>query len=223
MVENGFLPLSPPTKAQKKQAREALSIPDDVLALGISARLAPIKGHKTLIEALHRLKDCAVRFHAFFLGDGEQKEVLKALCRTLGVDTQVTFLGFSSDTDLFYHAIDMHLSCSLGSETASLALAEGMSAALPTIASACPGNRHRVGQGGLFFPVGDSVTLAKCILQMADPAQRAEYAARALARAKELPDMKAMAKMYEQHYLTLWHKAKNMRNKPCFFFRHVIK
>ena len=67
----------------------------------------------------------------------------------------------------------MQLNASTGTETSSLALIEGMSLGLPTIASAYGGNPYliRDGQEGLLFRPGDARQLAACIARlMADPA-----------------------------------------------------
>ena len=105
-------------------------------------------------------------------------------------------MGYTQDTRTFYHAIDAHLSCSLGSETSSLALAEGMSAACPTVASDTPGNRARVDHGGLLFPVGDAESLAVIFLRLGDPRERLLLSRRAVTRAKALPTREKARESY---------------------------
>lgn len=64
-------------------------------------------------------------------GDGEQMSMLKGLAAELGVERQVCFAGWVSDTDSFYHAIDINTLTSL-SETFPYSLTEGAGPALPT-------------------------------------------------------------------------------------------
>ena len=41
-------------------------------------------------------------------GDGPEEERLKALAESLGVGDRVHFLGWITDTDSFYHALDIN-------------------------------------------------------------------------------------------------------------------
>jgi phosphatidylinositol alpha-mannosyltransferase len=108
-----------------------------------------------------------------------------------------------SEVRAFYHALDAHISCSSGSETASLALAEGMSAGCATLASDIEGNRARVGAGGLFFSPGDSDALAALFLRLCDVRERMRLSRAALARAKELPSEKESAARLDALLLAL--------------------
>jgi glycosyltransferase involved in cell wall biosynthesis len=136
-----------------------------------------------------------------------------ALSAALGVAKRVRFLGFREDVRCFYHALDAHLSCSLGSETSSLALAEGMSAGCPTVASDTEGNRARVGRGGLLFPAGDDAALAACIRALT-PDGRARLSRRALARARELPTWESVSRAYDALFASF---LRDFSRKGCFF------
>ena len=202
-IENGFCPISPPDEAERSMARARLGVPPGCLAVGLAARFVPVKGHRSLLYATKKAVDSGANIHLFLTGEGEEKEGTAILAGTLGLTGRVHFPGFLADMTAFYHAMDIHLSCSLGSETASLSLAEGMSAALPTIASSCAGNRQRVGTGGMLYPPGDAAALARCLLRMTNPDVRADYACRARFRAAQLPTGAGMARSYEALYHAL--------------------
>lgn len=198
MIENGVTPIGVPSADARKAARAALGIPDGQIAVGLAGRLARIKGHACALTAIARREARSKDVHLYFLGEGEERATLCRLARSLGVAERVHFLGYTADVRPFYHAMDAHISCSLGSETSSLSLAEGLSAACPTLASDTPGNRERVRDGGILFPVGDAARLSALLSELCEPAVRRRLARRAAQRARALPSWEATRRAYGQ-------------------------
>lgn len=211
-IENGYTPIGVPSDEERRLARRALGLPQEGLLVGLSGRLAPVKGHACAIRALARLGEDAAP-SLVFLGEGEERARLAAFARACGVAGRVYFLGFREDVKSFYHAIDAHLSCSLGSETSSLALAEGMSAGCPTFASDTEGNRARLGGGGVLFPVGADEALAS-LLGTLTPERCAHLSHLALARAGELPTWGEVARAYDALFAFF---SRIFPRKGCFF------
>ena len=203
LFENGVSPFPLPKPSERELARRAFGIASREIAVGLCARIEEIKGHETAIRALASLPD---RFSLWFLGEGGHRAPCERLCRALGLQERVHFLGFHANVKPFYYAMDAHVSCSFGSETASLSLAEGMSAGCVTFASDIPGNRARVGDGGLYFPPRDSAALQRLILRMEDGAFRARQSALARARALSLPREEERAKDFVAFLTDLWKK-----------------
>jgi glycosyltransferase involved in cell wall biosynthesis len=131
----------------------------------------------------------------------------------------VRFLGYRADVRPFYHAIDVHLSSSLGSETSSLALAEGMSAALPTLASDTPGNRARLGTGGFLFPAGDDAALASLFLLLRARDTRERLSRAAEARAKTLPTWEDVKESYRALFAAFCDK---LPPNGCIFGKDML-
>lgn len=206
VIENGIAPFPSPSPSERRQARGRLGIAEGEIAVGLSGRLSPIKGHETAIRALHRVYHTLPSLSLYFLGEGKEKERLSALAADLGVEKRVHFLGFWDKPLMFYRALDAHISCSLGSETASLALGEGMRAGCATFATDIDGNRARVGSGGLFFPPGDEGALASLFLSLGDKKERERLRALALSRGGELPTEKKSAERFEELLFSLYKK-----------------
>ena len=202
-IENGFSPVAPTEEETRKAARKALGLDENQMVLGLCGRLSAVKGHETALYALSLLKAEGKKPYLLFLGEGEEKEKLCRLASDLGIGEQVVFLGYSPRPAPFYAALDAHLSCSVASETSSLALAEGMSAGIPTIASDTPGNRLRVGNGGMLYPVGNARALANCLHLLFDPKVREKMKKAALLRANSLPSWEDTAKKYRELFLFL--------------------
>ena len=66
--------------------------------------------------------------------------------------------------------MDLNLNCSIGTETSSLALSEGMSLSVPAIATTYGGNPYMITDGvnGFLVPERDSVAMGDKILELID-------------------------------------------------------
>ncbi len=151
--------------------RRAYALTDEDFTVGICARLEACKGHDVFLRAAKRAMTLlpTVRFRFLIAGDGSRRGELEQLARDLGIADAVRFLGFVGDMAPIYRLLRINVNCSCGTETSCLALSEGMSASLPTIASDYGGNRAMLeGSGaGLLFPTGDADALADAICRIA--------------------------------------------------------
>lgn len=144
---------------------------DDAVVVGIAARLDPVKDIATLIQGFAQAHQVCPALRLIIAGDGEQLEMLQSLARSLGVADVVCFAGWITDTDSFYHALDINTLTSL-SETFPYALTEGARAALPTVASRVGGVPYLIDHGvnGFLFEAGDTGALAKYLITLAGDA-----------------------------------------------------
>ncbi len=101
-----------------------------------TCRLVGIKNLDGLIKALATLqteiKEKEVQF--WIIGEGPEKDSLKALTMNLRLDSQVHFLGFHANVNLFLIAADAFILPSF-SEGFSLSLAEAMQLGVPSLAT----------------------------------------------------------------------------------------
>jgi glycosyltransferase involved in cell wall biosynthesis len=116
-------------------------------------------------------------------GDGPERGALAARAKALGVEAG--FLGFVDRAELgrLYARTRAVVLPSTEGEGLPNALLEAMAHGVPVIATALPGNAELVGQGGRVVPPADPAALASAIVELADPAARAEAARAARARA----------------------------------------
>ena len=219
-IENGYTPMGVPSDRERLAAKRAFSIPADRIAIGLSGRLVPVKGHVTAIDALSLLGEEKNHFLLCFLGDGCEKENLRERVRALSLENEVRFLGFHADVRPFYYAMDAHISCSFDSETSSLALAEGLSAGCATFACDIPGNRARVGEGGCFFPCGDAKALASLFRLLSDNTVKESLRDRAAARARALPTWERTRAAYGTLFDTF---CREVAAKGCFFEKDMLQ
>ena len=72
---------------KRKNFRNQFNIDDDELAIGIIGRLVPIKNHQLFINAIDSIrKTSSKKIRAFIVGDGDERESLKAYSASLGID-----------------------------------------------------------------------------------------------------------------------------------------
>ena len=138
----------------------------------IAAQLNPLKRHDLLLEAMASLLPALPDLHLLVAGKeladtGGLTEKLHALASRLGVQENVSWLGYQEDMKKVYLAADI---CVLPSDMESFGrvLIEAMSMQLPVIATRVGGIPDVVleEETGLLVPPGDSAALAMAISRL---------------------------------------------------------
>ena len=151
--------------SERNQVRQSLRIPQNATVVGICARLEPCKGHYDFLRAAKLLLQRSKRYRFLIIGSGSLSQRLKAYCDIEGLAPYVRFTGFAEDVSPYYNVMDINVNCSVGTETSSLALSEGMSLGIPAVVSDYGGNPYMVrnGENGLVYPTGRYDLLANQI------------------------------------------------------------
>ena len=210
VVMNGAAPVPRTSEEDRTALRRELSIPPENVVFGILARLEVYKGHLDLVEAVKLLRERS-GFTVLIAGTGPFQEELARAVRDSGVEDKLRLLGFRDDVPRLLNILDVQLNCSYGTEATSMALLEGMSLGLPTIASDYGGNPWVVeaGKSGLLFPSRDAAALARAMERLMDsPRERKEMGARAKAVYEERFTGEVFARNTENIYLDILKGAK---------------
>jgi len=181
VVMNGVSPVPPLSGKERERARRELGLSEDTVAFGILARIEDYKGHLDLVRAARLLRDQGcTHFRVLIAGTGSFEQTVAQAVREQGVEDVVTMLGFRSDVGRLLGALDVQLNASYGTEATSMALLEGMSLGLPTIASDYGGNPWvvRDGENGLLFPSRDTGALERCMRRLLDDPRERERMSR---------------------------------------------
>ena len=208
VIINGSLPIRDVDETTLSETRKLYGIQNGDFTVGICARLEECKGHDTFLSAAAILKqqNPHIPFRFLIIGDGSRRQELQELSSSLGLDDCVIFTGFVSDMAPIYRILRLNVNCSCGTETSCLAISEGMSVGLPTIASDYGGNVSMIRESGagILFSVGDAEALANAILQIAEDAEL-EQKMRHAARERYLSHFTAekMAREVEKVYQNL--------------------
>ncbi|WP_100404807.1 glycosyltransferase family 4 protein [Bacillus solitudinis] len=131
------------------------------------ARLVPVKGHKTLLHALHSLKKERTDFVCWLAGDGDLKEILVATVEKLGLKEHVKFLGDRKDVPSLMRIADIMILPSL-QDNLPFSIMEAQVIGLPVIASTAGGIPEMIidGETGLLFEKENSMDLKEQISRL---------------------------------------------------------
>jgi glycosyltransferase involved in cell wall biosynthesis len=147
-------------------------------------RLVKLKNYETAILALDRLKHHS--FEYWIVGTGILEAPLKALVKSLNLESKVKFLGFRKDVPELLQQADIFLQTSLW-EGFGLAAVEAMATGLPVVTSNVPGLREVVGEseqaGFLIDPNSQDQIAAKLNMLISNPALRHQMGMQACDRA----------------------------------------
>jgi glycosyltransferase involved in cell wall biosynthesis len=142
--------------------------PADIFVFGIIGQVVPWKGHTTLVDAVHLLKNSAApAFVVKIFGNDKTAyaEELRRHMQETGTETYFAWEGFVRDQDAIYSQVDAVIVPSLSEEPCSLTILESMMRGKSLIVSDRGGNPELVEdkKTGLIFKADDPARLADCI------------------------------------------------------------
>jgi glycosyltransferase involved in cell wall biosynthesis len=117
--------------ADRDDARRSLGLPAGVPLIGIVATLRSWKGHRILVEAMTLLAHREAQL--VIVGDGPQRDALRAQIGALGLDARVRLAGNRNDVAPWFAALDVFALPSYANEGVPQALLQAMLMALPCV------------------------------------------------------------------------------------------
>lgn len=188
--------------AGPQRSGEALGLPAGALAVGIVARLVPVKDHRTVLRAAAEVFQDVPEAHLLVVGDGPLRGELEALARDLGIAERTRFLGLRTDVPALLPCLDLIVLSSLHEGT-SLTLLEAMASGLPVVATAVGGTPEVVlhERTGLLVPPRRPDLLAQAITRLLrSPRRREEMGQAGQARVVARFGIQAMVEAYQRLY-----------------------
>ena len=216
-IYNGldFSPHPPRVSREAFHRSVGLEADENSVVVGIAARLNPVKDIATLIRGFALAHQAFPDLRLLIAGDGEEETRLKSLAKELGVEREVCFAGWVSDTNSFYHAIDINTLTSI-SETFPYALTEGARVSLPTVSSRVGGVRYLISHGynGFLFEPGDAKALSEHLLTLArDPELRKVLGQRLYEKGARDYSLEATTRRQQEIYETILRYEKQGRDE----------
>lgn len=207
VIINGAQPQIKLSDDEKRNFKEKLNISQDKVLVSIFARIEEYKDHITFLKAANVLREYNCLF--VIVGTGREEANIKRYVKELDLEKKVLFVGFVNDITPWMNITDINVNCSVGTETSSLALSEGMSLGIPCVVSDYPGNTYMIRdkENGLVFPQGDHRALAKkikCLIENRDLYNK--LSDNAFKRFESELNAKSMTLKTEEYYLELYNK-----------------
>lgn len=122
------------SKEQRKKIRDELHIPEGDILVGSVGRLSSQKNYSFLLNAFSKVCKEHDNFHLVLVGDGEERDKLENLVKSLSIEKNVIFYGTTQDVPGIMSAMDLFVLPSLY-EGLVLVLVEAQAIGLPCLAS----------------------------------------------------------------------------------------
>jgi len=180
--------------------------------------LKPVYNVEMLIRAIPLVLRQFPEARFIIGGDGEQKEYLQDLAKSLGISDSTRFIGWIPHNELpeYLASADVYVSTSL-SDSTSLSLQEAMACELAPVVTDLPANREWItdGESGFIVPINDIQALADRITYLLNSNEvRESFGKRGRAVIKERAEyereMEKMEKIYQEVAYT-----KNKGQRKC--------
>jgi glycosyltransferase involved in cell wall biosynthesis len=149
--------------------RQELGIGPADPIVGMVAHFHPWKRHDDLVRAFGLIRSRYPAARLVLVGSGHTQPAIRALVRSLGLDSAVHFIGTCSDAVPAIRHFSIGVLCS-DSEGLSNAVMEYMACGKPTICTRSGGNGELLsdGKSGFLVDPGDVGTLADRIARLLD-------------------------------------------------------
>lgn len=183
----------------RKAAAFEVSRTEEVSFLTVG-RLSYEKGNDRLLRACKMLKDAGHVFHLRLVGDGPEREKLMKQASDLGLDEQISFLGFQTNPYPYMRSADVIVTPSRY-EGFSTVVTEAMILGKPVVTTPCSGMDELLGDSEFGLITGDSVEgiYSGMKRMLEDPSLRAHYAKKAAVRGKDF-SRKKLVRRTEQFF-----------------------
>ncbi|MFK7961761.1 MAG: glycosyltransferase family 4 protein [Phycisphaerales bacterium] len=186
------------------EVRASLGIAGDDFVVGTVSRLAELKGHDDVLDALGPAMQADPRMKLLWVGDGWWRDRLLARADELGVRERIITTGLVPPTEIprFHRAMDVLIHASYR-EGLPRVVTQGMLSGLPVIAYDVDGTREVCidGETGWLLSPGDREGIAAAVASIRDDGDAARARA---ARGRELCGTRfaarAMVDALDVHY-----------------------
>lgn len=174
-------PFRHPAPDARQRLRSEWRLPEGAFAIGMIARMVPIKRHEDLFRAIPAVIEKHPNTYFIIVGDGELRPELEALADKLGITHHLVFTGFRDDRADVYSAVDL-VALTSGNEGLPVAVIEALSAGKSVMATRVGGVPELIEDGvtGFIAEPYNPASIADGFLRALDnPDKTAEMGRRA--------------------------------------------
>lgn len=185
----------------KQEARQAFNLPSEATIFGTVARLTPMKGIDTGLEAFKILSQKVPGSHYVLVGNGDGEPTYRQWAADNGLQDRVHFLGYQSNVFNPLAAMDLFLFPSL-KEAMGISVVEALAMGLPVVSTNVGGLPEVItSEVGLLVPPNDPQAMADGAIKVL---RNPDLGPAARLRAETVFSVAAMDKGTRQVYHSLW-------------------
>ncbi|MBW4525078.1 MAG: glycosyltransferase family 4 protein [Phormidium tanganyikae FI6-MK23] len=153
-----------PPFINQPECQEPGLIKGDLISIGA---LEPRKNQGYILSALAEAKKKGYRYSLTLVGEGQDRESLKKLATSLGIEDQVTLAGFQSSASKLLHHYRVYVHSAL-LENRSIAVIEALACSVPVIAAPTGGISECFSNNveGLYWSLDDPTDGAEKLIQL---------------------------------------------------------
>lgn len=208
VIPNGFdTDAFAPSAGERARLRTELDIAPDALAIGLVARVHPMKDHANFLQAAKHLAATCPRCVFVMAGEGADaaNRELRARIDASGLRDRVRLCGRRADIASLDNALDIACSASAWGEAFPNAIAEAMACGVPCVATDVGDASEIVGDTGVVVPPRDAVALSAAWAKLAALGEegRSGLGRRARRRVVERYGIGPGARRYAELYRTV--------------------
>ncbi len=153
--------------------RKQYGLKENDIAIGIVARLSPVKNHYLFLDAISEVKKHHPNVRAFIIGDGELRTTLAEYAKYLGLLTSdlnstAIFTSWVKDVELVLPGLDIFALTS-NSEGTPVSIIEAQAAGLPIVATDVGGVKDCMinNRTGLLVPPSNNIEMSTALMNFA--------------------------------------------------------
>lgn len=167
-----------PSAAIRRKTRCELSIPDDAKVVGSVGRIDTQKQPFQVLQVFDRLWASRQDIYLVFCGQGPLEQGVQAEVAGKPWAGRVRFLGFRSDVERVFPALDVHMLFSK-QEGFGISTVEAMACGVPVVATDVPGSRDILTgtEAGRLIPYGDIDAAARTVALFLDSPDMQSFSA----------------------------------------------
>ncbi len=156
-----------PSAGSILELRNKLKISAGAMVVGFVGRLEPIKGPIFLVQAIPEILKSVPKTHFILVGNGQERKMLEAKARALGVESSVTFTGDQRNISDFIAVFDVQAVPSLNEGMGRVIVEAGLMAK-PVVASQVGGIPDLIidTKTGLLVSPRDSTAIASAVVKV---------------------------------------------------------
>lgn len=174
------------SKEEKMKLKTSVGLRQEDFVVGYVGRLSPGKGLDILLNAVAIDKNAISALKVLLVGDGGEKERLKALASKLGISDITIFLGHRENVPNLLQLMDVFVDLSVSEAGISASQLEAMSFALPSIITPFTDIANNM-RDAIVVPFKNPQAVAYAILLLyQNEALRSKISANAYMKAQEL-------------------------------------